>query len=858
MFDDDSDNDRRKQSLLSHGAPAPDRYGARGYASILAVNEAINENDPALRHRLARSRREAEPSPLLSALAAMEGFRAEPRVGQDPSAEPLPAVEPRKSSWSFRDLLSPKLKIGQVETAPEAPRNTGRLAEQGEAHGAARPVQATRVEPAPNVDEQPQVDRREIEHPGPAESDFQTADRPPDDPRWKPLIDPVSVTGGIGRSTKLIVATTLIGAAIGVAIALSTPKKYEAFAELLIDPRDLKLTDRDLTQTGLPNDATLAIVENQVRVLTSGTVLNRVVDQLNLTEDSEFNGQQQGGIGNILSSLRALLSNGNASGDDGDRRRMLAVGNLAESLHVERGGKTFVVSIGAITGEPKKSALIANTLIEVFFKAYGELMSNAAGRATDELQAKLNELRAGLDEAERQVEKYRAEHDLVDAQGKLISDDELVKLNEQLSIARARTIELNARAQSTRSINVDAVLGGGLPEELASSVMSELRSQYAAMKQEADQLSVRLGPRHPQYLAMQAQLKGAREQIANELRRIVATVQTDLKRAVQQEQDLAARLAQLKVRSGDVNVDLVTLRELEREAAAKRAVYEGYLLRAKETGEQRDINTANMSVISSAFPPIDPTGPSRVTIALAGMMLGLIAGIALGVLRGIAASLRNAGRSRRRSTAFDSAALAGLSAVQSEAAGPEPRDSEPSRADPATATQEVAMNPLARLMERIRRPVAADKVDTGAAQSSPAEAGRSHENPQMNVPGAEPRANEEPARDVSLSASAVRLPAGALSLCAAATAAGAAIPGAAGLSAAICAAAPVSAAFRAAAGRVSLSAGAAAATGFPRLASAAGGLRRLRSSAAGRGTLCGLSDDGSAGPGRRLPAKAAA
>ena len=118
---------------------------------------------------------------------------------------------------------------------------------------------------------------------------------------------------------------------IGVAIALSTPKKYEAFAELLIDPRDLKLSDRDLTQTGLPNDATLAIVENQVRVLTSGTVLNRVVDKLKLTEDSEFNGQRAGGIGNFISSLRALLSSGNGAGGGDDRRRALAVGNLAEA-----------------------------------------------------------------------------------------------------------------------------------------------------------------------------------------------------------------------------------------------------------------------------------------------------------------------------------------------------------------------------------------------------------------------------------------------------------------------------------------------------------------------------------------------
>ena len=84
MFEDDSDNDRRKQSLLSLRASAPDPPRRVRFGSILAVIDATNENDPAMRHRLARSRREAEPSPLLSALAAMEGFRAEPIAEQDP------------------------------------------------------------------------------------------------------------------------------------------------------------------------------------------------------------------------------------------------------------------------------------------------------------------------------------------------------------------------------------------------------------------------------------------------------------------------------------------------------------------------------------------------------------------------------------------------------------------------------------------------------------------------------------------------------------------------------------------------------------------------------------------------------
>ena len=253
-----------------------------------------------------------------------------------------------------------------------------------------------------------------------------------------------------------------------------------------------------------------------------------------------------------------------------------------------------------------------------------------------------------VEAAERKVEDFRATHDLVDAQGHLISDDQMLKLNEQLSIARARTLELNARAASARSLDVNSVINGTLPEEINSNTMSELRSQYAALKQEADRAAVRLGPRHPEFQALNAQLDGSRERIAGELRRIASSLQVDLKRAVQLEQDLASRLAQAKVQSGDVNSDLVSLRELERDATAKRSVYEQYLLRAKQTGEQVKINTTNINVLTKAQPPLEPNGPSRAVIALAGLLLGLAAGIGLGAMRGAFASLRETAGSRSR------------------------------------------------------------------------------------------------------------------------------------------------------------------------------------------------------------------
>jgi len=472
-----------------------------------------------------------------------------------------------------------------------------------------------------------------------------------DEDGWKPLIDPAKVVGGIADSKGLIVVTTLLGALIGAGIAITTPKKYEAYAEVLVDPRNLKLVDRDLTDVaGLPSDATLAIIENQVRVLTSSTVLNRVVDTLNLESDPEFNGSEGGLDLNPLNLVRSLLTRSDGTADPA-RRRGLTVQTLAENVNVERTGKTFTILVGAAAQDPQKAALIANTMVEAFVETASKRLSTTAGRATDELTGKLAEMRRNVEAAERKVEQFKAENDIIDAQGRLITDDEIVKLNDQLSIAKARTIELNGRAQSIRTVRTDDILNGASPEAAASGVLTELRAQYATAKQEAERLSVRLGPRHPQYQAAQAQLEGAREQIGVELRRINAQVQTELRRAVQLEQQLAARLAQLKVRQGDLSNEMVTLRELEREANTQRAVYEQFLLRARETGEQKDINTENISVISEAQPPLEASGASRAVITGVGGFLGFLAGLGIAGVRGALESLRGTSRAPRRRTA---------------------------------------------------------------------------------------------------------------------------------------------------------------------------------------------------------------
>lgn len=553
-------------------------------ASLLS---GAQEEDPALQHRLARSRREARPNPLLHALAA------------------------RPDPQKFSDADIDAKFTADMDADFDADTSSRRRAQHGQSGD----------------------ERAGIERSGPDEryhSDAYASQEP------RPLIDPIKFINGVRRSKKLIAATTIAGALIGVFIALSTPKQYEAVGEILVDPRDIKLVDRELVNTDVSPNTAIAIVENQVRVMTSSRVIGKVVDRLNLDTDPEFNGSSSGfGIPNVVGLLRSLISRSDGANGPG-RDHMIAVQTVLESVEVERSGKTFVVTVGVTTENAEKSALIANTIIDVFLESSGEMMSTAAGRAANELGAKLAELRASVEEAERKVEAFKGEKDLIDARGYLIGDDEIIKINEQLAIARARTIELSAKAASARALDVDSALGGALPEGVASTLITELRTQYADLLRQSSEAAIKFGAKHPTNRAIQAQLEGARDQLRSELRRIVASMQIEVKRAVELEQKLSARLAALKARQVNVSEDMVALRELERESAAKRAVYESYLLRARETGEQQDLNPANLSVISPAAAPLRPKGPSRSMISIAGTMAGFLLGIGLAGLRGAA------------------------------------------------------------------------------------------------------------------------------------------------------------------------------------------------------------------------------
>jgi uncharacterized protein involved in exopolysaccharide biosynthesis len=164
---------------------------------------------------------------------------------------------------------------------------------------------------------------------------------------------------------------------------------------------------------------------------------------------------------------------------------------------------------------------------------------------------------------------------------------------------------------------------------MQSPTISSLRTQYATLKSRADAESLTYGPRHPRLSQLRTELRVLENEIEAEKARIVKAARNNLDQA---KAVVAALGADASIVSSGVFTDndaQVELRDLTREAAAKTAIYEAFLARAREITQRQGLDTTNIRVISPPVPPKSRSWPPR-TIQVAGF--GAVAGMVLGVL----------------------------------------------------------------------------------------------------------------------------------------------------------------------------------------------------------------------------------
>jgi succinoglycan biosynthesis transport protein ExoP len=418
------------------------------------------------------------------------------------------------------------------------------------------------------------------------------------------------IAGWLLRGWMWIVAAMLLGAVAGVAIALMLTPRFTATTDLTIAPSNLLVAPNDLYATNLQTDSQILDVESKMRMITSGNVLRRVVEALDLTKDPEFADKTR------VFGLDALFDSPAPEARD-------LTGVLAKRITVARQERSYVVTLSVWASRPELSAQLANTIAETFRGEVVRADAERAGRAAQGLAARLGELKTAATEADDKIEAFRRSNGLQQgSSGQPLSFNSAEQMNAKLTDAKARTAEAEARySEVSRAVTSYGAEGGAVQ----SQALTGLIADEAALRRQIATLSQTLGKRHPALLNALAEEVALEKAIKTEAERLRRAARVDLDQSRIALDSLNAETRTLRNNASVDDQAQVKLRELKREAAAKTELYQTFLSRAGEAAERQQIDATDVRVISPAIAPLRPTWPPRpIVAAAAGAGLGLV------------------------------------------------------------------------------------------------------------------------------------------------------------------------------------------------------------------------------------------
>jgi succinoglycan biosynthesis transport protein ExoP len=464
----------------------------------------------------------------------------------------------------------------------------------------------------------------------------------------KDHLDIVHFLGILRRRTGLVIGTMLLVTGLGAALTLTVTPKYTASSDVLLDARKTTVIDMQAVVGGLQN-GDVAAIRSEVDVIQSPALLERVITDLGLLSNPDFNPALDTrphlrdyiaqvlmlppAVTNFLSPREDLKS---LTPDERERRTMVeAVRRLQENLGVYNDqGRSYTIRITYTSSDPKLAARIVNAVAQQYLTSQLEAKYQKTEEVNHWLQAKLADLKQRVESSDNAVQAYRRENNLLNTPtGGTVASQQLNDLNMQLALAQADAAQKHGALRQFQSTVKEGIARAEkLPEVMLSPTISALKVQEADANRRLADLETRFGEKYPAVISARQEQAAIQSRIAAEIQKIVGTMANEAQAADYRVEQLRGDLAKLTLNVQQNNQAAVKLQELEREAQANRMLYENMLNRFKETSESQDIQQPDATVIAKADIPLQPSFPNKPLFVFTAMLASICLGTALALL----------------------------------------------------------------------------------------------------------------------------------------------------------------------------------------------------------------------------------
>ncbi len=436
-----------------------------------------------------------------------------------------------------------------------------------------------------------------------------------------------------------VVCFLMVVATIGVS---QLSPRYTASTKVLLDPKKQQVVDIESVVSALTYDNQM--VESEIAVIQSRSLIGEVIDQLELYRRAEFNPAlrarqaaekeplidwnkilPRAWLDKILPKKQVIAVD---PAVEARRERTRVLNSVASRISVKPVGRSRVVDVTFSSGDPELAAAVVNALASLYIVEQLRTKFEGTRQATEWLNDRLGDLRKQVEASEITVETFRAESGLIEGRDTSIIAQQITELNTQLVMARSEYEGTKAQLAKIEELFTESGFTSIL-DLLGSETINRFRRQETELKRREAELLSEYGPKHPIIQNLREEMDLLSERIASEAERVIREMRSEVAVSLQRVLSYERSLDGLKQEAAVLNSNEVALRALEREAAANRAVFETFLNRFKET-EQIGFEQPDARIVYEADIPTDPSFPNK-RLLLAVAFVGSL-GIGLGLV----------------------------------------------------------------------------------------------------------------------------------------------------------------------------------------------------------------------------------
>ncbi len=400
------------------------------------------------------------------------------------------------------------------------------------------------------------------------------------------------------RKSWIAATVALFGVLASIALVL-VPKKYTATASIVVNSR----SDDPLraSQSVAPTLAT------QIDIIKRPRVARRVVSDLQLDADPAAREAWQ-----------------QATGGAGDFPMWLAGGLLGGVSVAPATSDSSVIDVQYTSKDPVYSAKMANAFAAAFVATTIEMRTTPARQYVTFFDERLAELRKRLEDAQAKLSGFEQRTGLVNAAGK--SDVENARLNElstQLAMAQGQLADASSRQGGLRG-NASAS-----PEVMQNPVIQQLKGQLASQQVKVKELSLRLGPNHPEFIRARAEQGELQARLNAETGQVAASLGTAGRVSAQRVAELRSALDTQRERVLALGQQRNQADVLEKDVESARRAYDAVLQRQSQTMLESQAQQGDVSLLDRATTPARYSWPNTPLVLAAALAAGALLGALL-------------------------------------------------------------------------------------------------------------------------------------------------------------------------------------------------------------------------------------